>query len=92
MVGVSAASFYRLSTGTLIVLCVGSFPHRALPLIANVGDIDVRGISISPDGLRFTGVLPRTPNAGDELVVRFLPEPPTRTGFRFPSAASLPVA
>lgn len=89
MVAVNQASFYRLPSGPLVVICVGSFPRRALPLVANVGAVDVQGISVSPDGQRFMGILKRTPNAGDELVVRFLPEPPTRTGIRFPS---LPVA
>lgn len=82
-------SFYRGPAGALMVLCTGDFPHRALPLFARVGNVVVEGISISPDGRQFMGRLPRTPNAGDELVVSFLPQPPTRTGVRFPS---LPVA
>jgi hypothetical protein len=86
---VRRGSFYRRPDGTLMVLCVGSFPRRALPLFARVGRVMVQGISLSPDGTRFTGRLVRTPNAGDELVVRYLPEPPTPTGIRFPS---LPVA
>ena len=67
---VTSASFYRLPNGTLTVVCSGVFPHRALPLVAKVGSIDVEGISISPDGQSFVGVLPRSPNAGDERVVR----------------------
>lgn len=89
MVGVRRASFYRRSSGALVVVCVGDFPRRALPLVAKVGDVDMQGISVSSDGRRFMGILKRTPHAGDEVVVRFLPEPPTRTGIRFPS---IPVA
>jgi hypothetical protein len=86
---VRSALFYRLPNGTLIVVCKGFFPKRALPLVAKVGAIDVEGISLSPDGQNFTGILPRFPNTGDELVVRYLPEPPTHTRVRFPA---LPVA
>lgn len=86
---VSSASFYRLPNGTLTVICRGVFPHRALPLVAKVGSIDVEGISISPGGQSFIGVLRKSPNTGDELVVRYLPELPIRTGVRFPA---LPVA
>jgi hypothetical protein len=82
---VSSASFYRLPNGTLAVVCRGVFPHRALPLVAKVGSVDVEGISISPGAQGFTGLLRKSPNAGDELVVRFLPEPPIRTGMRFPA-------
>jgi len=86
---VTNASFYRLPNGTLSVVCRGVFPQRALPLVAKVGNIDVEGISISPGAQSFTGILRRSPNTGDELVVRYLPEPPIRTGVRFPA---LPVA
>lgn len=89
MMNVRRGSFYRRADGTLMVLCVGSFPRRALPLFARVGQVMVQGISLSPDGTRFMGRLARTPSTGDELVVRYLPEPPTPTGIRFPA---LPVA
>jgi hypothetical protein len=81
---VTSAVFYRLPNATLAVVCSGVFPHRALPLVAKVGNVDVEGISISPGAQSFTGLLRRSPNAGDELVVRFLPEPPIRTGKKFP--------
>ena len=87
MVAVSRASFYRLPTGSLVMICAGHFPRRALPLVAKVGAVHVQGISISPDGQSFMGTLNDTPNAGDEVVVRYLPEPPTRTGIRFPRLA-----
>jgi hypothetical protein len=83
------ASFYTLPNGTLIVAATGRFRTRALPLVARVGDVYVEGISTSPDGSGFTGKLPTTPRGGDELVVRYPPEPELRTGVRFPS---LPVA
>lgn len=89
MVNVRRGSFYRTPDGALMVLCVGSFPRRALPLFARVGEVMVQGISTSPDGTRFMGRLARAPNVGDELIVRYLPEPPARTGIRFPA---LPVA
>jgi hypothetical protein len=76
MVNVRRGSFYRTPDGALMVLCVGSFPRRA---------VMVQGISTSPDGTRFMGRLARTPNVGDELIVRYLPEPPARTGIRFPA-------
>jgi hypothetical protein len=82
---VTSASFYRLPNGTLAVVCRGVFSHRALPLVAKVGSVDVEGISISPGAQSFTGLLRRSPNAGDELVVRFLPEPPIHTGQSFPA-------
>jgi len=89
MIAITSASFYRLPNGTLTVVCKGAFPKRALPLMAKVGTVDVEGISLSSDGRGFMGMLSKSPNSGDELVVRYLPEPPTRTGIRFPS---LPVA
>ncbi len=89
MVAITRASFYRLPDGTLMIVGRGMFPKRALPLTAKVGSLDVEGISLGADGQSFTGILPRSPNTGDELVVRYLPEPPTRTGVRFPA---LPVA
>ncbi len=89
MIAITSASFYRLPDGTLTVVCRGRFPKRALPLTAKVGSVDVEGISLSADGQSFMGVLPRSPNTGDELVVRYLPEPPARTDVRFPA---LPVA
>lgn len=89
MVNVRRGAFYRTPDGALMVLCVGRFPRRALPLFARVGEVVVQGISMSPDGTRFIGRLARAPNVGDELVVRYLPEPPDRTGIRFPA---LPVA
>jgi hypothetical protein len=85
MATVRRASFHRRPDGALVVVCAGNFPRRALPLVARVGGVDVHGISISPDGQRFMGVLEATPGAGDEMVVRFPPEPPTPTGIRFPA-------
>jgi len=82
---VTSASFYRLPNGTLAVFCSGVFPHRALPLTAKVGDVDVEGISISPGSQSFMGVLRKSPRVGAELVVRFPPEPPIRTGVTVPS-------
>jgi predicted outer membrane repeat protein len=85
MATVRRASFHRRPNGALVVVCAGDFPRRALPLVARVGDVDVQAISVSPDGRRFIGRLKTTPRPGDEMVVRFLPEPPTPTGIRFPS-------
>ena len=82
---VTSASFYRLPDGTLMIVGRGLFPKRALPLMAKVGSVDVESISLGADGQRFTGILPKSPNTGDELVVRYLPEPPTRTGVLFPA-------
>ena len=89
MVNVQTGSFHRTAAGALLVVCAGRFPHRALPLFARVGEVVVEGISISPDGRRFIGRLARAPNAGDELVVHYLPEPASHTGIRYPS---LPLA
>jgi len=79
------ATFGRLASGKLIVHCIGSFPHRALPLTALVGTVRVGEIAIAPDGSSFIGALLGTPQPGDELVVRYVPEPPTRTGVRYPA-------
>src|SRR6266542_899008 len=89
---VRRAAFHRRSNGALVIVCAGDFPRRALPLVARVGDVDVQGISVSADGRTFVGLLKTTPQPGDEMVVRFLPEPPTRTGIRFPAERPRPAA
>jgi predicted outer membrane repeat protein len=88
---VRRAAFHRRADGALVVVCAGDFPRRALPLVARVGGVDVQGISVSPDGRRFMGVLKTAPGAGDEMVVRFPPEPPTPTGIRFPAGLATSV-
>jgi hypothetical protein len=80
----------RDAQGRLIVQARGAiFRARALHPQARVGRAPVIGVSCSRGVL--TGVVAGTPQRGDELVVRFVPEPEIRTGVRF-NAAPMPVA
>jgi hypothetical protein len=77
------ATFHRLPGGRVAIVIKGRFHHRALPLMATVGRIHVEGMSMNPSGTIVSGTLPTTPNAGDELVIRYYPEPSVRTGIKY---------
>ena len=53
--------------------------------MARVGRVPIIGILCSGGVLK--GVVAGTPERGDELVVRFVPEPEIRTGVRFEADA-----
>jgi hypothetical protein len=57
-----------------------NFLHRAHPLQARVGTVEVERIFISPDGEGFSGLLAREPNNGDRLFVRYADEREFSTG------------
>jgi len=77
-----SGAFTRDAGGRLIVEARGAmFRARALHPMARVGRVPVIGILCSRGVL--TGVVAGTPERGDELVVRFVPEPEIRTGIRF---------
>jgi hypothetical protein len=82
--GISGA-FTRDARGRLVVEARGAmFRARALHPMARVGRVPIIGILCSKGVL--TGVVAGTPQRGDELVVRFVPEPEVRTGVRFDPA------
>lgn len=83
-------AFTRDAQGRIIVQARGArFRDRALHPMARVGRAPVIGVICSEGVL--TGVVAGTPERGDELVVRFVPEPEIRTGVRF-SLGDRPVA
>ena len=51
-----------------------NFEHRAVPLLARVGDQPVEELFVAPDGSGFAGFLATTPNDGDRLFVRYADE------------------
>ena len=57
------------------------FRARALHPMARVGSVPVVGLQCSHGVLK--GLLLGTPRPGEELVVRYLPEPELKTGVRF---------
>ena len=83
-------AFTRDSQGRVVVEARGPmFVERALHPMAKVGNAPVVGLLASDGVLR--GVVLGSPNRGDELVVRYVPEPEIRTGIRF-NVDPLPVA
>jgi hypothetical protein len=82
------ATFRRNSAGQLVVSARGpGLVARALHPMARVGTVPVVGILCRRGVL--TGRLEGTPRPGDELVVRYPPEPELRTGVRYASEAPL---
>lgn len=74
--------FSRNPAGQLVVEARNPrFVARALHAMATVGNVPVVGILCSRGVLK--GVLLGTPQQGDELVVRYPPEPAIRTGVRY---------
>jgi hypothetical protein len=47
------------------------FVIRALPLVAQVGDLAVEGVQLDPDGAGFIGYLPTEPADGAKLRVGY---------------------
>ena len=83
-------AFRRDALGRVVVEARGTlFQARALHPMARVGRVPIVGVRCSRGVL--TGVVAGTPQRGDELVVRFVPEPEVRTGVRF-SLDAPPVA
>lgn len=77
-----SGTFTRDARGRVIVEARGAvFRARALHPMAFVGRAPIIGV-LCADGV-LTGVVAGTPQRGDELVVRFVPEPEIRTGVRF---------
>lgn len=75
-------SFSRDAQGRIVVDARGpSFVARALHPMARVGAVPVVGLQCSGGVLK--GLLLGTPREGDELVVRYPPEPELRTGVWF---------
>jgi hypothetical protein len=75
-------SFRRNEQGQIILEARSPrFIARALHPMARVGTVPVVGILVSKGVL--TGLLLGTPKAGDELRIRYVPEPEVRTGVRF---------
>ena len=74
---------FRRETGGRIVVEARStiFVARALHPMARVGNVPVVGVTCSKGVL--TGLVLGTPRQGDELVVRYPPEPEMPTGVRF---------
>ena len=78
----TTASFSRDAGGRIVVEARHPrFVARALHPMARVGRVPVIGLRAA--GGVLTGVLLGTPQQGDELVVRFVPEPELRTGVRY---------
>lgn len=78
----TTGSFRRTEQGQIVVEARNPrFIARALHPMARVGNVPVVGILCSKGVL--TGLLLGTPRAGDELRIRFVPEPEVRTGVRF---------
>ena len=74
--------FTRDARGRIVVEARGPlFLSRALHPMARVGRVAIIGVRCSKGVL--TGVVAGTPQRGDELVVRFVPEPEVPTGVRF---------
>ena len=66
-----------------------NFRHRAQPLLARVGAVNVERIVISPDGEGFSGWLATEPEQSDRLFVRYADRPEFSTSVvygSFPNA------
>src|SRR6185295_19299534 len=75
-------AFTRDAQGRIVVEARGAiFTARALHPMARVGRAPIIGVLCSQGVL--TGVVAGRPERGDELIVRFVPEPEIRTGVRF---------
>lgn len=78
----ATGSFSRDARGKIVVEArSATFVARALHPMARVGSVPVVGLQCSRGVLK--GLLLGTPRQGDELVIRYLPEPERRTGVRF---------
>jgi hypothetical protein len=78
----ATGSFRRNEKGQLVLEARSPrFFARALHPMARVGNVPVVGVLVSKGVL--TGLLLGTPRAGDELRIRYVPEPEVRTGVRF---------
>jgi hypothetical protein len=78
----ATGSFRRDARGRIVVEARSrAFVARALRPMARVGRSPVIGVRCANGTL--TGLVLGTPQAGAELVVRFVPEPERPTGVRF---------
>ena len=78
----ATGSFSRTAGGQIVVEARHrAFVARALHPMARVGSTPVVGLRCSGGVLR--GLVLGTPGPGDELVVRYPPEPELRTGIAF---------
>ena len=78
----AASSFRRNAQGQIVVEARDRrFIARALHPMARVGRFPVVGVQCGKGVL--SGPVLGTPRQGDELIVRFLPEPELRTGLKF---------
>jgi hypothetical protein len=78
----ATGSFSRDARGRIVVEARSAiFVSRALHPMARVGSVPIVGLHCSGGVLK--GLVLGTPRQGDELVVRYVPEPEVRTGVRF---------
>jgi hypothetical protein len=78
----ATGSFTRDANGRILVEARSpAFVARALHPMARVGRVPIVGVRCSRGVLK--GVVLGTPQAGDELVIRYVPEPEIRTSLRF---------
>jgi len=77
MIKIDSATFEMLADPPLpewvmrVTVKGSGFEHRALPLVGEVGDLDVRGIQIDPDEAGFIGYLVTEPAEGAVLRVGY---------------------
>ena len=73
---------FKRDAGKLVVEARSAiFRARALHPMARVGNVPVVGLQCSHGVLK--GLLLGTPRQGEELVIRYVPEPEVKTGVRF---------
>jgi hypothetical protein len=89
---VTGAIFKNCQPGTdpkwlMTVTVQGSFRHRAAPIIAHVGSVEVEYIMINPGGTEFFGLLGMIPQSGDVLSVGYLGEKQQPTTVAFSPSA-----
>jgi hypothetical protein len=78
----ATGSFSRAANGRILVEARSrAFVARALHPMALVGRVPIVGLECADGVLK--GLVLGTPQAGDELVIRYVPEPEIRTGLRF---------
>jgi hypothetical protein len=78
----ATGSFARDERGRVIVEARSAvFVARALHPMARVGRVPIVGLHCAHGVLK--GLVLGTPRSGDELIVRYVPEPEMHTGVRF---------
>jgi hypothetical protein len=88
---VERGRFFRLPDGRLGVVAIGSFQKRALVPTGRVGRVPVIGLG-EGEGGSIGGIVAGTPRPGDELFVRYPPEPEMASGVIYHGASDLPVS